>query len=287
MRLLSYCTPTQSSYGVFTDQGIMDLKSHFGAAYPTLKTFIAGQKIDEAQTTVQQARQWIPLETIQYLPVIPDPGKIICVGLNYEDHRIETDHEPSGHPTLFARFPSSQVGHQQALQLPINSTQFDYEAELAVVIGKPTHHVAKDQALSCIAGYACYNDGSIRDWQQHTSQFFSGKNFPATGAFGPYLVTVDEVGDPSDLSIELRLNGEVLQSARTSQMIFSIPRLIAYISSFTPLEPGDVIVTGTPGGVGFTRTPPIFMKAGDHVEVEVEKVGILNNTVLREATQAA
>jgi len=282
MRLLTYRSGGKITYGAVMGDGIVDLGAALGADFPDLKAIIAGGGMNRARAALEAGEPSASLEGIEYLPVIPNSEKILCVGLNYEDHRIETDFEPTGHPTLFNRWAECQCGHGQPMVLPRNSVEFDYEGELAVIIGRDGRHVDEADALDIVAGYSVYNDGSIRDWQMHTTQFLPGKNFDATGAFGPWMVTPDEVGDPDDLAISLRLNGETLQDSRTSHMIFKIPRLIAYISSFTTLRPGDVIVSGTPGGVGFTRTPPIFMKAGDVVEVEIEKVGVLRNPIVAE-----
>jgi len=215
-----------------------------------------------------------------FLPPIADPAKILCVGLNYAKHQAETGRPDVDHPTIFTRFADSQVGHLQPMIKPDQSIRFDYEAELAVVIGQGGRFISEDDALSHVAGYACYNDGSIRDWQRHTSQFTPGKNFPGTGAFGPYLVTPDEVGDYRKLPIESRLNGEVMQKATLADLIFPIPRLLSYISEFTPLSSGDVIVTGTPGGVGDRREPPVYMRPGDVIEVDIGIVGTLVNPVV-------
>jgi 2-keto-4-pentenoate hydratase/2-oxohepta-3-ene-1,7-dioic acid hydratase in catechol pathway len=214
-----------------------------------------------------------------FLPPITDPAKILCIGLNYAKHQAETGRPDVDHPTIFTRFADSQVGHLQPMIKPDQSVRFDYEAELAVVIGQGGRFISEDDALSHVAGYACYNDGSIRDWQRHTSQFTPGKNFPGTGAFGPYMVTPDEVGDYRKLPIESRLNGEVMQKATLADLIFPIPRLISYISEFTALSPGDVIVTGTPGGVGDRREPPVYLTPGDVIEVDIGIVGTLVNPI--------
>jgi 2-keto-4-pentenoate hydratase/2-oxohepta-3-ene-1,7-dioic acid hydratase in catechol pathway len=225
----------------------------------------------------------LPLASVALEPVLPDPDKILCVGLNYENHRKETGREEVSHPTIFTRFANSQVGHGRPMIRPKASTHFDFEGELALVIGKPGRHIAKADALGHIAGYACYNDGSIRDWQRHTIQFTPGKNFEGTGAFGPWLVTPDEVGPFDGLRLVTRLNGIAVQEALLTDMIFDIPTIIAYCSTFTRLEIGDVIVTGTPGGVGAKRNPPLWMKAGDRVEVEIDRVGLLQNMIVDEA----
>ncbi len=214
-------------------------------------------------------------------PPIPRPGKIICVGTNYAEHVAESDSvtEAPGHPMLFVRFAESVTGHGQPILRPNNSMSFDYEGELAVVIGRPTRSVPENQALAAIAGYSPFMDGTLRDFQRHTSQFTPGKNFDQSGAWGPFIVTADEVTDPSDLRLTTSVNGEVVQSASTSQLIYGIARIVSYVSSFTTLLPGDVIATGTPGGVGYAKEPPQWLTPGDQVRVEISDVGILENVV--------
>jgi 2-keto-4-pentenoate hydratase/2-oxohepta-3-ene-1,7-dioic acid hydratase in catechol pathway len=219
-------------------------------------------------------------DEIEWLPVIPRPGKILCIGLNYDSHREESSRPTMNHPTVFPRYADSQVGHLSPLVIPHESTRFDYEGELAVIIGRGGRRIPEGQALDHVAGYACYNDGSVRDWQKHTSRFMPGKTFPGTGGFGPYLVTPDEVGALDNLKLSTRVNGEVRQAATLNDLIFGVPELIAYISAFTPLAPGDVIVTGTPSGVGLHRTPQVFLEAGDVVEVEIDVIGTLTNPVV-------
>lgn len=220
----------------------------------------------------------VSLPEADLLPPVLDPHKIICVGLNYDEHREESQRPKADYPTLFARWTNSHVGHGKALKRPAESHLFDYEGELAVVIGKPGRRIAKADALSHIAGYSCYNDGSLRDWQFHASQYTPGKNFDASGSFGPWIV-VNEIPDPSKLVLKTILNGVVVQESGTDALIFDVPTLIAYISSFTELETGDVIITGTPGGVGHRRVPPVYMKPGDTVEIEISGIGTLRNTV--------
>ncbi len=212
-------------------------------------------------------------------PPVPDPGKIFCVGLNYDAHRIETGRDPTEKPTIFTRFADTLVGHGEAAWRPHASTKMDFEGELAVIIGRGGRHIREAGALDHVAGYSCFNDFSIRDFQRHTSQFTPGKNFPRTGGFGPWLVTAATVPDPGALELRTRVNGEQMQAAPTSQMLFPVPVLIAYLSSFTPLAPGDVIATGTPAGVGVKRKPPLYLKAGDRVEVEIDGIGTLENPV--------
>ncbi len=227
-----------------------------------------------------------PVRDVRFAPLIPRPGSIWCVGLNYEDHRIETGREKARWPTLFTRFPACLLGHREDMALPRVSTKLDYEGELAVVIGKPGRHIGEEDALEHVAGYACFNDGSVRDFQSHSSQFGPGKNFWRTGAFGPWLVTADEIPDPQALAIETRLNGEVMQRSHTSRMTWPVRELIAYLSRITPLAPGDVIATGTPSGVGVARNPRVFLKPGDRVEVEIEGIGVLENGVVAEQDAA-
>lgn len=269
------------------DDRIIDISGVLGDRFPTLASLLAEENFLAISTQAIDRSAEMPLAGIGLQAPIPNPGKIICVGLNYHDHMVETRHAPTQHPTLFARFADSQCAHGEPMLMPAASAQFDFEAELAVIIGKSGRNIQADAALDHVAGYSCYNDGSVRDWQVHTSQFLPGKNFPATGAFGPFLVTADEIPCPQDLAISCRLNGDTVQAARTSQMIHSVAQLIAYISRITPLSSGDVIVTGTPGGVGFARVPPLFMKEGDVVEVDIEGVGLLRNWIAREAIQSA
>ncbi|QAY78110.1 fumarylacetoacetate hydrolase family protein [Sphingosinicella sp. BN140058] len=219
---------------------------------------------------------------ITLLPVIPNPGKILCVGHNYETHRQETGRAKVDHPSIFTRFADTLVGHGEPILRPKVSTNLDYEAELAVVIGRGGRAIAEGEAFDHIAGFACFNDASVRDWQWHTSQFTPGKNFPGTGGFGPWLVTPDEAGTLSELRVISRLNGMVMQDQPIGDMIFPIARIIAYVSAFTVLEVGDVIATGTPGGVGAKRTPPLWMKAGDAIEIDIGPVGILRNRIVDE-----
>ena len=221
----------------------------------------------------------VPLSEITYLPPIINPRKILCIGINYESHRIETGRDKAEHPVVFTRFATTLVGHEEPIVRPRVSERLDFEGELAVIIGREARHVKAERALEIVAGYACFNDASVRDWQRHTTQFTPGKNFDATGAFGPWMVTADEIPDPSQLQLSTRVNGERVQHASTSDMTFSVPELIEYISTFCTLEPGDVIATGTPGGVGDKRTPPLYLKPGDRVEVEIDKIGVLANPV--------
>ena len=279
MKFLSYSFQNQASWGLATDTGVVSL---YSAQYPTLRSALAAGIQEKLGASAQGQPDTCKLSQIQYLPVITDPGKIICIGHNYEEHRVETERDKTENPTVFLRVADSQTGHLQPLLMPPESDHFDYEGEIAVVIGKGGRRIARDQAWEHVAGYSAYNDGSVRDWQRHTTQFTPGKNFVGTGAFGPLLVTRGEIADGEELNLTTRLNGQVMQHATTAMMIFPIPRLIEYVSTFTTLAPGDVIVSGTPGGVGARRKPPVWMTEGDLVEIEVSKIGVLSNRVERE-----
>ena len=282
MKLVTFNQSGQQSYGFVDNDTIIDIGQTLGSTHPDLKALISDDCSKLISSNTDTAPQ-VALSDVQLLPPITNPDKIICVGLNYESHRKETGRPEVEFPTLFTRFANSQIGDGEAMWRPAESTSFDYEGELAVIIGSGGWKIPEDKALEHVAGYSCYNDGSVRDWQRHTSQFTPGKNFRHTGPFGPWLVTTDEIPDPSTLTLTTRLNGEVMQHATTDLLIFTIPVLINYISRFTRLEPGDVIVSGTPGGVGFKRDPQVFMKPGDVVEVEISKIGILKNPIESES----
>lgn len=283
MKLVSFSRNGQPGYGAVTAQGVVDLGAILGARYADLKALLAADAVAEAAAAVQGRAADFALADVELLPVIPNPGKIWCCGLNYGEHVRETNREVTEQPTFFLRVADSQVGHGQPMVRPPESTQFDYEAEIAVVIGRPGRRIAEADAARHVAGYACYNDGSVRDWQRHTSQWVPGKNFWRTGGFGPWLVTADEIPFDTVMTLTARLNGVELQRATTDMMIHSIARQIAYVSTIAPLEAGDVIVTGTPGGVGARRTPPVWMKAGDVCEIEVDRLGVLSNPIVDEA----
>ncbi|PWC36009.1 fumarylacetoacetate hydrolase family protein [Azospirillum sp. TSO35-2] len=279
MKLCSFSIDGVARYGIVTERGVVDLARLVPEA--TLRDFIAAGGIGRAAALADATPDHAPDE-VTFEPVIPNPDKILCVGLNYHDHVQETGRTVTANPVLFARFAGSQIGHGQPLVKPLESDEFDYEGELAVIIGKGGRRIPAARALEHVAGYACYNDGSVRDWQRHTSQFMPGKTFAGTGGFGPWMVTTDEIPDPSRLTLVTRLNGEVVQRTTTDLMITDVPTLIAYCSTILPLLPGDVIVSGTPGGVGAKRTPPLWMRPGDVAEVEISGIGILRNPVVAE-----
>lgn len=278
MKLMSFRRPDgTSSWGIAKGDGVIDL----GSRAPSLKhaLWATASLADEAS-----AHTTFKLADVGFLPPIPDPEKILCVGLNYLSHIKEGGREPPEKPIIFTRYPNSQVGHGQAMERPNASITFDYEGELAVIIGKRCRHVKKADWQSVVAGYSCYNDGSIREWQRHSTQFIPGKNFFKSGAFGPWIVTPEEAGEITQAHLMTRVNGVEQQHATVDDLSFDIPTLIEYCSTFTQLEAGDVIVTGTTGGVGAYQKPPLWMKPGDTVEVEITNIGVLRNTVVQEPT---
>ncbi|TDT94957.1 2-keto-4-pentenoate hydratase/2-oxohepta-3-ene-1,7-dioic acid hydratase in catechol pathway [Azorhizobium sp. AG788] len=283
MKLLSYAMGDAERWGAVTDEGIVDLAQALPAC-PTLADFIASPHFEERDALLAaRSGAVIPLHDIRFLPVIPQPEKIVCVLRNYHEPDAGPDAPPPpAFPPIFLRVWRSQVGHLAPVIRPRVSTQLDFEGELAVVIGKAGRHIPAGTALGHVAGYSIYNDVSVRDWQRHAQQIASGKNFVGTGPFGPWMVTADEIPDPSGLALSTRLNGETVQSSDTSRLIFDVPALIDYCSTIFDLVPGDVIVTGTPGGAGFTRKPPLYLKPGDRVEVEIARIGTLSNDVIDE-----
>ncbi len=279
MKLMSFERDGHTSWGVAEGDSVTDC----GTRAPSLRAALA----DIATATADRASlPRYPLASVVFLPPIPDPEKIICIGLNYLTHILEGGREPPKQPTIFTRWANSQVGHGSPIIRPNASDTLDFEGELAVVIARRARHVAEADWASVIAGYSCYNDGSVREWQRHSTQYGPGKNFPSTGGFGPYLVTPDEAGDVTAASLITRLNGEEVQRATIDDLVFTIPKLIAYCSTFTELVPGDVIITGTTGGVGAYRTPPLWMKPGDTVEVEITGIGTLRNPVAQETSHS-
>jgi 2-keto-4-pentenoate hydratase/2-oxohepta-3-ene-1,7-dioic acid hydratase in catechol pathway len=282
MKFVSYQLAGNASYGFVRGQAIVDLGQRL-PEHPSLRSLVAAGGLDAIAERFANSGVDAQLSDVVLLPVIPSPGTIACVGHNYEEHRIETQRDPTEHPSIFFRHPESLRGCGQALIRPIESTNLDYEGELAVVIGRRGRRIPEAHAWDHVAGVSCFNDGSVRDWQHHSRQFGPGKNFAGTAAFGPWLVTPDEL--PADRIVELttRVNGAVVQHATTDQMIFPIPTLIAYLSTFMTLNPGDVIATGTPGGVGVKRNPPLWLQPGDQVEVDISSVGLLRNSVVQEA----
>lgn len=277
MKIASFSIDGRSSYGVMRDGAVYEATSAWRERFPDLRSVLAAD--DLAALATNCLAEALAPEEVTYLPVVPNPDKILCVGVNYRPHVEEMGREVPSRPVVFVRFAGSMVGHGQPLIRPRVSEQFDFEGELAVVIGRPARHVASSDAVDYVAGYTCLMDGSVRDWQRHTAQFTPGKNFQRSGAVGPVLTTRDEVPDPAQLRLETRVNGVVMQEGRIDDLIFDIPCLIEYCSTFIELLPGDVIATGTPGGVGAARKPPVWLRDGDRVEVDIAGVGCLGNPV--------
>jgi len=280
MRLVSFRHAGANKFGAAVDGGIVDLSTRTGGRWSGLRDVLAARALDELRAALKGAAADRKLEEIELLPVIPDPGKILCVGLNYASHVGEVGRQMPTVPSVFSRLHNTLVAHGGDIVRPRASTHFDYEGELAIVIGERCRHVPRAGALSVIAGYTCFIDGSVRDFQKHS--VFAGKNFPATGPLGPWMVTSDAIGDPQRLELTTRLNGTVVQHDTTDHMIFDVATLIEYLSTVTWLEPGDIIATGTPDGVGTGRTPPLWMKSGDRLEVEISGIGTLGVNVVDE-----
>ncbi|MFI6367711.1 fumarylacetoacetate hydrolase family protein [Nocardia sp. NPDC050630] len=281
MKLMSFRHAGRESFGAVVGDDVVDLSEASGSS--TLAAFIASAGFAEREALLEKGHP-LPLDQVTFLPVIPRPEKIVCSVRNYMDHHHEAiaaglKRELSDYPPVFLRVWRSQVAHQAAIIRPRASETLDWEGELAVIIGRGGRDIPVDAAWEHVAGYSCYNDASVREFQFHAKQIAAGKNFESTGGFGPWMVTTDEIEAGRKLEVETRLNGEVMQSGDTGQMIFSIPQLINYASTIFTLTPGDVIATGTPSGVGFSRKPPRYMKPGDVVEVEIEGIGTLRNLV--------
>lgn len=281
MKLASFTIEGRSSYGVLSGDHIVEPGSDFRSRFADLRTVLAADATAELATDQSGIRH--DLAAVRFLPPIPNPDKILCVGVNYRPHIEEMGRSVPDYPVVFVRFPGSLVGHGEAVVRPRASEQLDFEGELAIVIGRRARHVAREDAFRFVAGYCCFMDGSVRDWQGHTMQFTAGKNFAHSGSAGPYLTMQDEVPDTSVVKLTTRVNGDVMQNGRISDLVFDIPALIEYCSTFAELLPGDLIATGTPGGVGAARTPPRWLKAGDLVEVDISGIGTLSNRVTDEA----
>ncbi|MEO8225278.1 MAG: fumarylacetoacetate hydrolase family protein [Gammaproteobacteria bacterium] len=282
MKLASVLDGKTGTWGLAGADGLRLATPDLRNRYPGLRDVLAAGALQQVLPQLQAVAPRDPAG-LHFLPAVPNPGRILCVGINYLKHIEEMGREKPAYPTLFTRFPDTLVGHGEPVVRPRLSTRYDYEGELALVIGKPGRYVPAAEALDYVAGYTCFLDGSLRDWQQHTTQFIPGKNFPSTGACGPWLVTTDEIPDPAVLRLETRVNGEVLQAAPVSDLCFDVRRIVEYCSGFCQLNPGDIIATGTPSGVGFARKPPRWLVPGDVVEVEISGIGILKNTVVDEA----
>jgi 2-keto-4-pentenoate hydratase/2-oxohepta-3-ene-1,7-dioic acid hydratase in catechol pathway len=276
MKLLSYVANGESLFGVVSGDGVIAMNKRVGCK--SLREALG--VLPQIKAAAQGATPDHKLADIKFLPVIPDPELITCAGINYRSHASETGRDIPKQPSMFIRRTNTLVGHEGEVIRPTLSQQFDFEGELAVVIGRGGRHIKTEQALDHVAGYTCFVDGSVRDYQKFSVT--SGKNFPGTGPLGPWLVTTDEIPDPTRLTLMTRLNGKEMQRSATDLLIYSVPHIIAFCSDFTPLSPGDVIATGTPEGVGHRRNPQVWMKSGDVLEVEITGIGVLRNRVVDE-----
>ena len=279
MRLVSFEKNGRPGFGIVVGDAVVEATTRLASKPLGLREALAAGALPEL-ARLATAKPDFALSEVTFAPVIPDAAaKVICVGVNYMPHIKEMGRERPDKPVLFTRFADSIVGHGRPLLKPLASPQFDFEGELAVVIGKRARRVPRERALDHVAGFSCFNDGSVRDYQRHSPQFTPGKNFHRSGALGPWLVTTDEIADPRELKLTTRLNGAVVQHESVGELCFDVPQLIEYCSILAQLEPGDVIVTGTPGGVGAGRKPPLWMKPGDTIEVEITGIGTLRNPV--------
>jgi 2-keto-4-pentenoate hydratase/2-oxohepta-3-ene-1,7-dioic acid hydratase in catechol pathway len=289
MRLISYLGESGPRIAAARDDGYVDLNENDASLPLSMRELLfQGQPVLNRARRASEQGSVLPPEKVRLLAPIPDPGKIICIGLNYSDHAAESGAAIPSEPVVFNKFPTAVRGHGDAIVLPRLSSQVDYEAELVVVIGREGRHIPPRQAFDYIAGYTCGHDVSARDWQlaKPGGQWLLGKTFDTFAPLGPALVTKDEIPSPGELEISLRLNGQCMQRSNTNQLIFPVDQLVAYVSGICTLSPGDVIFTGTPPGVGMARKPPVFLQAGDVVEVEIEKIGILRNSVVAEQASA-
>jgi 2-keto-4-pentenoate hydratase/2-oxohepta-3-ene-1,7-dioic acid hydratase in catechol pathway len=280
MKLASYVADGTACFGVVTGDGVVTLNGRLGGRYADLREALTAGALPEIKKAADGARADHKLADVKWLPVIPNPEKILCAGINYRSHAAETGRELPKQPSMFIRLANTLTGHDGEMVRPSVSQQFDFEGELAVVVGRGGRHIPVERALEHVAGYTCFIDGSVRDYQKFSVT--SGKNFPATGPLGPWIVTTDEIADPTRLTLTTRLNGRQVQKSGTDLLIYSVPQIIAFCSDFTPLAAGDVIATGTPEGVGHRRSPPLWMKPGDVLEVEISGIGTLRNHVVDE-----
>ncbi len=280
MKLASYLSYGKETFGAVVRDGVVTLGGKLKGGYKTLREAIAAGAFEQIRKVVKGAKADRKLDDVQFLPVISNPTKILCAGINYRSHAAETGRELPAQPSMFIRFADTLVSHEGEMIRPKVSTNFDFEGELAVVIGRGGRHIKPDRAISHVAGYTCFIDGSVRDYQKFSVT--AGKNFPGTGPLGPWMVTTDEIPDPTKLVLTTKLNGNEMQRSGTDLLIHSVPLIIAFCSDFTQLYPGDIIATGTPEGVGHRRNPPLWMKSGDVLEVEISNIGTLRVRIVDE-----
>jgi 2-keto-4-pentenoate hydratase/2-oxohepta-3-ene-1,7-dioic acid hydratase in catechol pathway len=280
MKLASFIAEGAEAYGVVTGDGVIKMNDRFGGHAVSLREALAGDLLPQIKEAAAHGRADHKFSEIKFLPVIPAPEKILCVGINYKSHAAEHGTEAPKLPNIFTRFVNTLVAHESEMIRPKVSTNFDFEGELALVIGKGGRHIKAADALRHVAGYTCFCDGSVRDFTKYS--LVASKNFLGTGPLGPWMVTADEIPDPTKLTLVTRLNGKEMQRSGTDMLIHSIPAIIEFCSVFTPLSPGDIIATGTPEGIGAKQNPPVWMKAGDVLEIEISGIGTLRNRIVDE-----
>jgi 2-keto-4-pentenoate hydratase/2-oxohepta-3-ene-1,7-dioic acid hydratase in catechol pathway len=280
MKLASYIADGKECYGVVTGDGVITMNERFGGHAASLREALAGGLLPQIKEAASNAQADRKLSDIKFLPVIPNPEKILCVGINYKSHAAEHGTEAPKLPNIFTKFINTLEAHEGELLRPKVSTSFDFEGELALVIGKGGRHIKAADALKHVAGYTCYCDGSVRDFTKYS--LVASKNFLRSSPLGPWMVTSDEIPDPTKLTLVTRLNGKEMQRSGTDMLIHSIPAIIEFCSVFTPLSPGDIIATGTPDGIGAKQNPPVWMKAGDVLEIEISNIGTLRNKIADE-----
>jgi 5-carboxymethyl-2-hydroxymuconate isomerase len=285
MKLVSFEHASRTGFGVIAeDGGIIDLTGKLGSGIASLRQAIAANALGELRKIVSGAKSGLALDQVTLLPPIPEPGKIICIGAAYRNAKHKDGSVPlPRYPSIFLRIPRSFTGHRRSVVLPPESVQLDYEGEIGIVIGNGGRRIAEQDAESHIAGLTVMNEGTVRDWLKHGNYGAPGKNFDASGSCGPWMVTADEFKGYDDLRVTTRVNGEIRQDDTTANLIFQFRQVISYLSHWTTLEPGDLIASGTPAGTGINQVPPVWLKAGDVVEVQVSGVGVLSNTVIAEA----
>ncbi|HEY7300381.1 MAG TPA: fumarylacetoacetate hydrolase family protein [Xanthobacteraceae bacterium] len=281
MKLASYIADGKPAFGAVVGDGVVTMNDRLGSRYADLRAAIAGGAIAEMRRLAEGAAPDRKLSGLRFLPAIPNPEKIMCVGINYKSHAAEHGAEAPKLPNIFTRFINTLVAHEGEMIRPKVSTSFDFEGELALVIGRAGRHIAPEDALAHVAGYTCFCDATVRDFTKYS--LVASKNFAGTGPLGPWIVTSDDIPDPTRLTLVTRLNGQEMQRSGTDMLIHSIPAIIAFCSVFTPLSPGDIIATGTPDGIGAKRTPPVWMKAGDVLEIEIDRIGTLRTTIADES----
>ena len=280
MRLASFWVAGHEGFGIVTDSGIIELTGRLSGHQQTLQEVLEAGVLEEASQIAADADTDYALDDIEWRLPIPEPEKIYCVGQNYAAHITEMGYELPEYPSIFTRFPRTFVPHRGSMIMPSHSDHFDYEGEMTIVIGTEARHVSEADALNYVAGYTICNDGSVRDWQARGPQVAPGKNWEFSGMLGPWITTSDEAGDPANMALTTRVNGEVRQQGNTSDLVFSAAHLVSYISTFITLMPGDMITTGSPAGVAVGFDPPKWLKPGDHVEIEIETVGTLSGEVI-------